>query len=720
VSFANPILFALGFAFVALPIVLHFLRRRRPPVMWGAMRFLVEAYRRRRRRMTLEQLLLLLCRCALVIVVALLIGRPILGADSDDTGPREVLLVIDNSIASARSAEGGSALDVLKDRASELLAGLDSASGDRAALISLAGPAEAVVFPASGDIGAVQRRLMSLEPRDSAADLAGAFAIIGSSGADAEPAGRSVVVLSELRLGSTTLDAALPPLPASVERLVASEPSEEASANVAIAEVRSLRSVVIGAGRVGGQASVRLERSGDAELPAAEVGVELWAAGGGRLGEGRVMFDAGQQSATGLVWFDAPASDAAGPLLLEARLTGAQRADTLTADDRARTPIDRRRTIEVGVIARRSLVGRTGLDRLDAADWVRLALSPESESSEIRTVDIVPSGVDGPRLSTLDAAVLLEPALMTPRAWQDLRAFVDAGGLLVVTPSGGEDVQLWTDGFLEAMDLGWSLERAVTERDDTLATELAESDSGGLLQMLAGEFEALATGVGVSRLLRIDPAGSPVEVRTAEGDPFVVVGAPTTGSTGRGLVVFMAAPPTPAWTDLPATPLMVPMFQEIVRQGVGRAAGSVTTVAGRLGLGDTALIPLSETGEPVGDASAGPIRDAGVFRVAEASSRKGGLIAVNPDIAGSRLDPVDRTRLAAWLAASAGGEEQLAWLDEAGVVKAAAGDRGESDPGRLALVLATLAAALAVVETLLARVASRGTGDAALAGGATP
>ena len=50
-SFVAPALAAAGAAAIAIPILIHLLsRRRRIPVLWGAMRFLLEAYRRHRRR----------------------------------------------------------------------------------------------------------------------------------------------------------------------------------------------------------------------------------------------------------------------------------------------------------------------------------------------------------------------------------------------------------------------------------------------------------------------------------------------------------------------------------------------------------------------------------------------------------------------------------------------------------------------------------------------
>ncbi len=718
-SFVNPILFAFGVAFVALPIVLHFLRRRRPPVLWGAMRFLQEAYRRKRRRMTLEQLVLLVCRCALVLLVALLIGRPLFGGGAEAAGPREVFLVLDNSIASSRSAAGGTALDGLKARAAAVLDGLDASAGDRAALITLAGPASGVVFPPSGDLAGVRRLLMRVEAHDSAADLPGALSIIGETGADAEPAGRSVVVLSELRGGSVDTGAPLPPVPASIERVVLTEPSAEPAGNVSVAGVESLRPTVIGAGRVGGQASITLERSGVAGLPAASASVELWTAGGGRLAESTIAFEAGQDRATGLVWFELPESDSGRGVVLEARLAGNGAGDgagdAVAADNVRRRPIDRRRFVEVGLIARRAESDRPGgaaLERFDASDWVRLALAPQAGVRDVRVVDIRPAGIDGPRLSSLDAAIVLSPEALDAPAWAALRAFADGGGLVIVTPPAQEEIQLWTDAFVQAFELGWSVDREASVLEgDAIAPDLVEADAG-LLGMLAGEFESLASGVGVSRLVGVDPmSGSArVELRTRGGSPLIVSGVPgAEGPADRGLVVFVASALVPSWTDLPTRALMVPMLQELVRQGVGRARGDATAIAGRVpATGGTPLV------DSAGAIVEPPVRDAGLYAAPGDGDR---VLAVNPDSRGARLDPTDRAQLEAW-AGSSLGEGRLAWLDEAGEVERAGGASEPVDAGQLVLWLAAAALALAVVETLLARVASRGSSVAEMQGSA--
>ena len=73
----HPAIAVAGALAVAIPILIHLLlRRRRKPVMWGAMRFLLEAMRQQRRRLRLEQFLLLAARCLIIALAAMAIARP--------------------------------------------------------------------------------------------------------------------------------------------------------------------------------------------------------------------------------------------------------------------------------------------------------------------------------------------------------------------------------------------------------------------------------------------------------------------------------------------------------------------------------------------------------------------------------------------------------------------------------------------------------------------
>ena len=105
----------LGLISAAVPVVIHFLNRRRDTIVdWGAMQFL-ELGRKARHKIKLTELLLMLARMAVLAAVAFALCRPYWGASPGGfvskaiAGPsqpaRDVVVVIDNSASMGRRLE---------------------------------------------------------------------------------------------------------------------------------------------------------------------------------------------------------------------------------------------------------------------------------------------------------------------------------------------------------------------------------------------------------------------------------------------------------------------------------------------------------------------------------------------------------------------------------------------------------------------------------------
>lgn len=99
-SFTNLALLA-GLAAVLIPPLVHLLHRRRYRVVnWGAMQFL-QSSQRRQQRLWLEELLLMLLRMGLIALFVLALASPVaessLLGGAAESGPRDILLLIDNS-----------------------------------------------------------------------------------------------------------------------------------------------------------------------------------------------------------------------------------------------------------------------------------------------------------------------------------------------------------------------------------------------------------------------------------------------------------------------------------------------------------------------------------------------------------------------------------------------------------------------------------------------
>jgi hypothetical protein len=713
-TFLHASLLSAGLGAIAIPVLIHLLmRRRRKPMPWGAMRFVLEAYRKTRRRLLLERWLLLALRCLLLALVALALGRPVSNAgQAGARASRVVYLVIDNSIASA-AGDGARALQRHVAQARAVLAELGDS--DRVGLIALGGPAEALAWPPTGNLGGVRDVLDRLRPTDSRADLPGALRLIEQGAADAaggEGSARRqamVVVLSDLRAGAVDLDTALPRLPAGLRLVVASPPPEGdgPAVNAAIRDVRAARSVLLsGRGEASQVVGVTLLRSGpgvdqpgtstlrlslDSDTPAGNASGGTSA--GGRGEATLVRWSAGQREARVTAVLESPAAapSAAQAAVITARLD----ADALANDNVFRVPVEVRETLRVGIIAGPRESGR-GPESLGSAQWLELALRPRDDAS-IELSEVDPAALDAARLSGLDSLLIADPARVSDSDWPRVRQFAEgfglsSGGLVVIFPPADRRVHTWTDPMLRGLGLPWemALEAQSTATGDAPPPRIAAGtvgDAGAasgvdLFAAIRGEFADLAPPVNVRTILPVlgKAQGAPA-LALADGTGLIWVATPGEGASpesagtskpgGRGAIVYVAFALNLQWTDLPVKPLMVPLVQELVRQGVGRARPGAWALAGarptapaqsiRLrawgaGEGEDASIALDETAQPPT-----PMRWAGVWDAIDARGGRRGVITLNPDALGARLDRPEPAALQAWLN-PASGTGQAEWL----------------------------------------------------------
>jgi len=737
-TFAHLGLAVAGLAAVSIPIIIHLLfRRRRRPVPWAAMRFLLEALRRQRRRLRLEQLLLLLTRCALVALLALAIGRPILEkAGLLGSSGRDVYILLDDSIASAaRSPDGTVALDRLKAAAADMLASLGP--GDRAGLITLATPPDTAVVPASADITEVGRLIQELRPAASRADIGAGLERLADrrskdEGADANERETIAVVLSDFRTGSADVGRALPENLQGLQgvRVIASEPAQGGIGNVQVVSVEPVRGIVVtgeGEGSERIDARVRLRRTGPSVGEPAATTVRVRAesladsASAGATGVGGetvVRWEAGQSEATTVVGIEVVRAASWGDeIVLRADID----RDALETDNTSSRVVALRERLAVGIVGAERTGKRSGAGGLDPEDWVRLALAPTDQST-VLIESIEPTRIDPPVVARLDAVFVVSPELVSAAGWTALASFADRGGLLVVTPPENATTHVWADAMTQALGLELRMAREATSYPDP-GIGLAP-DTSGMLGVVGTEFERLARPVHVQKSVRFESLaeGARPVLSLEDGTPWIVTVARTArsaegseSSVGRGSVVIFGSALSVDWTDLPTRPLMVPLMQELVREGVGRASASGTVVAGipaALGAGvdsadlrDGTSILRGAPGSPIGLS-----RTPGVARLRDEAGRGLGLLAINPDVDGARTDVVDEGAVRNWLGANTSGApspdsagaplETVEWLtldNPAGFLAHA--ERGA--PISLPLLIAALAVAIA--ELAMAR-----------------
>ena len=673
-SFLNPTLALIALGCVAAPVVIHLLfRRRTRPLEWGAMRFVLEAFRRQRKRMRLEQFLILAARTLAVLLLALAVGRPMFAGESvlQSRTPRDLVLVIDNSLTSQARAGETAELDTNKKEALRLLESLDTARGDRAAVITLGGPAEKLAAPLTTELAGVRRAVEAIEPTDSAADLTGGLAAARDLlGRDASRQS-ALALFSALRRGSVDAAKAADVAESTLRPdLLVSAPATQPLDNIAVVGVEPLRSVLL---REAGapetqQARITLARHGPgvnaaatinlrvAAVQASETDAPAWATTA-------VRFSPGQESASVLAPIGFPKSDAKKqltPLWIEARVDD----DAISSDNVFRKPWKSRETVRVVLAAPStdSLGGGGSPMSYTAADWITLALSPrtggvasalESENETITITSADPTRLSPADLLSADSVFITRPDLLPSDAWGTLADFARKGGLVVVTaPTATGIMHEWPEPLAKSFGLAWTAARETTAAPTARPIRAGPTESRDFAALLAGlsaELEELAKPVVVARWLSAEVRGDAARLLTLDdASPLLLAARPD--NSPRGLLVVLLTAPELESTSLPAMPLMVPLFQEIVRQGVGLASGSSTLLAGASVADPSELRRITPAGNAaMGDAA----RGASMWRRVDARGITRELVAVNADAAASATDVQSQDQIGVSLKAAA-------------------------------------------------------------------
>ena len=711
-----------GLGAVLIPLLIHLLwRRQRTPLPWAAMRFLLEAYRKRRSRLRLEQWLLLAVRCAIPPMLGLALAQPYLRQPDALVGGegRTVFLLLDNGLAStALQPDNAPALTHHLKLARRIIDQLGSR--DRLTVITAAYPSAALLNAPSRDHQAVLDRLAALESAMTRTDFPGAIlalqAEIDKHTAADEPV--FVFLLTDFRAGSVDLGRPLPPLstdPAERAHLFALQPAAVRLPNVQITRLQPARNVLLPAdARPARYVTIRLERHGGA-LPPADMPVTMTRQAGAPVASRSARWAAGQAQTE--IRFDL--QDIPG-LTGDVRLHASIEGDALPADNHRYETLLLRPRVTIAFLDRRTFGSTPMPHELSSGQWIRRALDP-SGAQPFDLVDLDPAAFDAAVLHRVDAAVASRPDLLAAEGWNALRRYVEHGGLLLITPPVNADSPAWVGLLHDLLRPPWRMFSTVTQFPQGLP-RASEQPGTGLLAMIAGEIDDLAFPVEVRRAMQLEPR-APAAIPSlvlSDGSPILVHGplntlqpTPTDATPtphrphSPGIVVCLAVAPHPEWTNLPGRPLMVPLFQEIIRQGLSLVHGSTSLLAGdRLPApadpaATTWLAPSGRTTTlPLSDAAGHVVTETGFHATVDAAGRRLSSLAVNVDPAAARTDIRTVASVRAWL------HQSGPWciLAPDNLVDAA---RLASPPTSIAGPLLLLALIFVIIETLLARWTSR-------------
>lgn len=188
-NFLAPIWLVLTAA-VAVPLFLHFLRRRiEIRREFPAARYLLRAEKENVRRLKLRNLLLMLLRTLALLFLALAAARPISALFGSGHVPTALAVVIDNTMSTGAIVEGSPLLSRLKAAARAVVAG--AGSNDEIWLVTADGTVT------GGARSLILEAIDRIEPLGGRADLTGAITHAAGLALAADFSASTVVVLTD-------------------------------------------------------------------------------------------------------------------------------------------------------------------------------------------------------------------------------------------------------------------------------------------------------------------------------------------------------------------------------------------------------------------------------------------------------------------------------------------------------------------------------------------
>lgn len=144
-SFLNSA-FLLALAAVSIPLIIHFLSKRRiKTIEFSSLKFLEQMQRSRMRWLKIKELLLLVLRMIIIALIVMAFARPTLrGFVGSSRAASSVVIILDRSASMEAEGETGSIFDEAKRQAGRLIDILDP--GDLVTIISYSGSGSAFAF----------------------------------------------------------------------------------------------------------------------------------------------------------------------------------------------------------------------------------------------------------------------------------------------------------------------------------------------------------------------------------------------------------------------------------------------------------------------------------------------------------------------------------------------------------------------------------------------
>ncbi len=191
---------AFGAAAFVIPLVIHILNRSRfRTVEWGAMHLLESVIKVNHKRFQLDQLLLLLVRCAIPVLLALCLARPVLTGSRllEGDAPVSMVMLLDTSYSMDASDSTGSRFKSAVEAACQIIAA--TTNGSEVAVILTGGKPTPLFDQPVFDSEAVIRRLRQVQSGYGASNMPEALNEAMAMLSGMSNARRELIVLSDFQ-----------------------------------------------------------------------------------------------------------------------------------------------------------------------------------------------------------------------------------------------------------------------------------------------------------------------------------------------------------------------------------------------------------------------------------------------------------------------------------------------------------------------------------------
>ena len=585
-TFLNGLL-AFGAAAFVVPLVIHLLNRSRfRTIRWGAMHLLESVIRVNNRRIQFEQLILLLVRCAIPVLLAVCLARPVLTGWQALPGavPSSTVILLDNSYSMDAASDDRPRFSEAIESACDILASLHK--GSEVSVVTIGGGSAPVFDRPVFDPKTMIQQVQLLPGGYGAVDVVDALESGMAILSGMANARRDLVVISDFQcsdwesLPPATLERirqqldALP-VPPTVTLLHVGDSTDE---NVAIDSLE-FSSKALGVGQ-DLQLRANLRNYGSKVYPSARV---LLRVDGTQHAVSQIALPAHATAQTLFTHrFKTPGSHV---LQVEVAID-----DELETDNRYAAAVDVLEQIEVllvdGAPSSRPLESET--------DFLSVALTPFtfgrvklSDLIVTRTVPIEKLSQDA--LTTARVLVLANVARLSDSQVTLLKEYARGGGSVLVFVGNKIDLEWYNRtladpaaGFLPmrlaelaGQDVGPTgrPSRIVAQHFEHPALQVFNDRANGNLadaeiQKWYRFGDLGKTGEGGPNRGPSPAAGSSaplVLARLETGDPLIVE-----WRFGEGLVVQIATACDADWSNLPMRPVFLPLMQQLVTHMAAR------------------------------------------------------------------------------------------------------------------------------------------------------